>query len=695
MPPLPDTATRLAPGDPPALDRLRRLDLTPPITRPRPSLGYQPGLDGLRALSVVAVICYHAGFGWMRGGWVGVEVFFVVSGFLITSLLIDEQGRTGSVGLRQFWLRRARRLLPALAVVLAAVAVAVLVVGTVAQRADVRRDTPWALLYLGNWGQIVGGVPYYGGDPSPLRHLWSLAIEEQFYLLWPLIFVALARTGWRAATTAKVVAALGVAAMAATAWWHRGMPAPIAAFGGVDRVNFLYLSTFTRAGGLLLGAAAAFVWRPWRRPGRTGVRAGAILDAAGGTALAGLGVIAVLATLTAAYVYQWLLALVSILALVAVLAAVHPAGRRLRAILSGAPLVAVGRRSYGLYLWHWPVFVLVGATDGAVAPFVAGVGITVVVTELSYRFVETPARRGALERWWRTRGGDHRRRILLGAGLAVVVLAGCYATVTPYDRAVGGADAAFAAPVVTAAPAPPAVGNATPVTNVVPVAPVLPVRVAVVGDSQAHSLARNTPTGLGSTFAIADGSVDGCSVYDEGRVHSRLASFRSYFEMCEGWQGEWASVVTRHRASVALVVLGAWDVFDLETATGSVLAFGTPPWDAYVRDRLQSGIDALARAGAHVALLEVPCMRPVAVEGQGVPPLPERGDDARVAHVNGLFRAVAAANPTTVTFVQGPAAWCTDPAVATDLGHRWDGVHVYKPGAKLIFDTIAPALLAL
>jgi hypothetical protein len=218
--------------------------------------------------------------------------------------------------------------------------------------------------------------------------------------------------------------------------------------------------------------------------------------------------------------------------------------------------------------------------------------------------------------------------------------------------------------------------------------------VAIVGDSQAHALAVNKPRGIESTFQVTDGSVDGCSVYDEGRVRSARASFQNYFAMCEGWQQRWAAAVTKHHASVALVVLGAWDVFDLETGDGKVLTFGTPAWDAYVRQHLQSGIDALVAAGAHVAVLEVPCMRPISVKGAAVPPLPERGNDAHVAHINELWRAVAAANPATTTFVTGPA-WCTDNAMATDVGMRWDGVHVYKPGSKAIFDTIAPALLSI
>ncbi len=431
----------------PALRRLRdlgALDPTPERLAARGRFRYQPGLDGLRALAVIAVILYHAGFSWMRGGWVGVEVFFVVSGFLITALLLDEHDRTGTVALGQFWLRRARRLLPALIVMLAAVAGVALAVGSAGQLGQLRRDLPWALGYLGNWGQIVGDIPYYTGDPPLLRHLWSLAIEEQFYLVWPLVFLALVRSRLTRVATAGVVAAGAVAAMALMAWLQLSGPGPVDLFGGVDRVNFMYLSTFTRAGGLLLGAAAAFVWRPWRLappiPGRR-------LDSAGGVGLGGLLCIAGAASLTAGYVYLWLLPLVSVLSLVAVLVVVHPAARGMRRLLGTSALVEVGKRSYGLYLWHWPIFVLLGATHGAVGRFVVALGLTVVVAELSYRYVETPVRNGDFVRWWR-HAGEARARPVLAAAATVVVLAGCYVAVDPYDRAAGGDAATFEAPVV-------------------------------------------------------------------------------------------------------------------------------------------------------------------------------------------------------------------------------------------------------
>ncbi|HSH10206.1 MAG TPA: acyltransferase, partial [Ilumatobacter sp.] len=215
----------------------------------QPMMGYQPGLDGLRAISVIAVICYHAGFVGVPGGFLGVEVFFVVSGFLITSLLIDERRSTGRVSLRQFWLRRARRLLPALVAMMLAVSVWAAVFGSAEQTSQLRRDLPWSIFYVANWGQIVGDVPYFQpGDPPLLRHLWSLAVEEQWYLLWPLAFVALTRSGPRSRLHAGLLSMLAIAVMAITWAIQRSAPALIVGglFDGADRVNFNYLSTITR-----------------------------------------------------------------------------------------------------------------------------------------------------------------------------------------------------------------------------------------------------------------------------------------------------------------------------------------------------------------------------------------------------------------------------------------------------------------
>ena len=182
----------------------------------------------------------------------------------------------------------------------------------------------------------------------------------------------------------------------------------------------------------------------------------------------------------------------------------------------------------------------------------------------------------------------------------------------------------------------------------------------VVGDSQAHALAINLPDGIDDTFDVSDGSVEGCSVYDEGALKTERDGYTLSFGRCEGWQDEWAEAADRADADVALVVLGAWDVFDFELDDGTDLEFGSPEWDAYVTEGPAIGHRRAAPTGTRVALLEVPCMRPQDVEGDGVPALPERGDDDRVAHLNELGGSVADANPDTVTFVSGPTEWCDD-----------------------------------
>ena len=528
-----------APADPPALRRLAVLDRqwaagggNPSLQRRdvlRPSLGggsrtmgYQPALDGLRAVSVIAVVLYHAGFTWMRGGFFGVEVFFVVSGYLITSLLLDEREKQQRVSLEQFWMRRARRLLPALMTMLAAVAVWAALFGSAEQQSTLKRDLPWSLFYAGNWGQIRGTTPYFqSSDPPLLRHLWSLAVEEQWYLVWPLLFVGVMAIGaGRLRTRGNSLIGTAVGIMLATALLH-----------GHVSSNALYLSTITRSSGLLLGAGCAFVWRPWRSP-TPSERRGRRLDPIGAGALTLLICIMSVASLAAGYVYQWLLAVVSILAMIVVAVVVYPAAHRMRAMLGWRPLVEIGRRSYGLYLWHWPVFVIGHVYhSGSWPKFLLAAGVTAAITEACYRFVETPVRKGALSTWLREQrqaiGEDRARRVRIssvvcsGFSVLAIVLFAFYASVQHFDAARGGAGAVFSVgpvtgqqPVLAAAvPSGAAAPGATPTTTAV-----LPRRLVVVGDSQAHALAINLPDGIGSTFAISDGSVEGCGVYDTGTV---------------------------------------------------------------------------------------------------------------------------------------------------------------------------------
>ena len=411
-----------------------------------PSMGYQPSLDGLRALSVGVVLLYHAGFSWMHGGFFGVEVFFVVSGFLITSLLIDEHDRNDHIAFGKFWNRRARRLFPALYAVLLFVGVWAALAGTAEQQSQLRRDTVWSIFYVNNWGQILGDVPYFAGEVPLLRHLWSLAVEEQWYLIWPLLFVALMRLRLSRRVVGGIVVGAAFAVFVYMFWMQSRAPTPLggppAILDGVDRTNYLYLSTITRSGGLLLGAGAAFVWRPWRWKHAVDAPAGRLLDPLGAAAVAAIGCAAAVASITAGYVYQWLLPLVSILSLVAVMVAVHPSSVGFRRIMSWTPLVEVGKRSYGLYLWSWPIFVIVGATTGSVSAFVWAMLLTVVVAEASYRFLESPVRKGIVGRWWSDRASITYWPIAGGAML-VGALVLFYVNVDQFSRFEGGDEAVF------------------------------------------------------------------------------------------------------------------------------------------------------------------------------------------------------------------------------------------------------------
>jgi len=426
-----------------------------------------------------------------------------------------------------------------------------------------------------------------------------------------------------------------------------------------------------------------------------------MLDPIGAAAVAMLGCAASVAVLTEGYVYQWLFPLVSILSLVAVMVAVHPAALGFRRIMSWNPLVEMGKRSYGLYLWSWPIFVIVGATTGSVSKFVWAMVLTVVIAEASYRYLETPVRKGAIGRWWNDRATITYWPLAGGAVLVGVLLV-FYVSVDQFNRFEGGDDAVFefdASAVgasVTAGEVVPTAGSTVPSSSTATITPVVvasSARLAIVGDSLANALAINLPDGIEGVFPeVVNGSVDGCSVYDSGSVQSSVR-FGNNFSICQGWQGDWADSAAG--TDVALVVVGAWDVFDIDV-DGTVSVFDTPEGDALFVGNLTSGIDAVLAEGTNVALLEVACMRPQDVEGAGVRALPERGDDSRVAHVNDLLRQTAASyDSPRVEFIEGPDEWCTDEAIATDLGYRWDGVHVHKPGANLIYTTVAPDLLRL
>ncbi len=384
------------------------LDGAVPRWSTRPPLRYLPGLDGIRALSVAAVVAYHLDYGWAAGGYLGVEVFFVLSGFLITRLLLDEEWRTGAIHRRAFWLRRARRLLPAVVTLVVAVWAWTVVVVSAREAASFRGDAFASLLYVQNWHAIIADQPYFEsfGRASPLRHLWSLAIEEQFYLLWPLVLpVSLTRFGRR-----RTALLIGAAALVSV--WMMHVTADIAA---PERA---YYGTDTRAFGILLGGALAFAWTPERLRADVSVPARRMIDAVGVGALAALVWQFRGRSEFDPWTYPWGFLWVDVCTIALLLAATHPASTT-RRLLGSPALTAAGRRSYSLYLWHWPVIVFTrpgvdwGLT-GAGALLVR-VALIVGLSEISYHCIERPFRDG------RFLGLTHRLQASIGRARARVV----------------------------------------------------------------------------------------------------------------------------------------------------------------------------------------------------------------------------------------------------------------------------------
>ena len=307
---------------------------------------YQPPLDGLRALAVAAVFAYHLDLGWAAGGFLGVDTFFVLSGFLITSLLLNEYARDKAVSFTSFWARRARRLLPALFVVLIAVAAYAAFIADPSTLDDLRSDMFATLFYGANWRFINSGQSYFAlfSEASPLRHAWSLAIEEQFYLVWPLIVFGCLRL---AKGSRRLLAGVCIAGTVASALWMAWL---------YDSANLsrAYYGTDSHAQLLLVGALLAIVLTRWspQRPGAV------VASQAAGILAIGIVLVSfVLVDDTDAFMYRGGYLVFAIAVSLLIMSVIQPQHTVLRAGLSLAPVVWLGRVSYGIYLWHWPAIV--------------------------------------------------------------------------------------------------------------------------------------------------------------------------------------------------------------------------------------------------------------------------------------------------------------------------------------------------
>ena len=365
-----------------------------------------PGLDGLRGIAVLAVVLYHADLGILPGGFLGVDVFFVLSGFLITNLLLSELLTDGAINFKTFYIRRIRRLVPALvAVLLAGILIAGFVVSDIGY--TLRRDLPWALSFTLNWSYLIGDQSYFVNISRPpiLQHLWSLAIEEQFYLVWPVLLLGIAAIVRKRVSLRFAVFFIAMCgAIGSTLWMSYlsnkfGYPIP-------HDPSRVYFGTDSHAMGLLIGAAVAAIWRPEKLKSPVTPDRRAAMNLIGLSSIGFLMWTFIGTNELSPWLYRGGFFWISVATSVVVLVAAHH-GLAFGHRLGNRVLTWFGNRSYGMYLWHWPLFTLTRPGIDIPAPEVlvhAGRLVAlVVISDISYRFLELPVRRGvigeAISRW--------------------------------------------------------------------------------------------------------------------------------------------------------------------------------------------------------------------------------------------------------------------------------------------------------
>jgi len=388
---------------------------------------YIPALDGLRALAVLAVFVYHIDERRFPGGFLGVDLFFVISGYVITLGLLDEWQARGSIDLRHFWWRRVRRLMPA-AIALILATLAMTSVAFPERMASLRGEAAAAVGYVANWYLVFHRMPYFEtlSAPSMLRHLWSLAVEEQFYLLWPPLLAGalrLVRPRWAFVGTVLL-------AVASAVW----LGVLYQADASADR---LYYGTDTRGFALLGGAALAFVWKPRLAQHPFSLR-DAVSGFVGVACLVAFGVLCWRLNGATDFMYRGGLALTALVSLGAV-AMCARADNAYTRVLASTPLRWLGKRSYSAYLWHWPVVLLLPVQDAlaggivsTVAIYIAAAACTLAAAEVSYRWIETPFREGRvlqLASAWREARGARRGVVLTGATLSAIAVLSLSVTV--------------------------------------------------------------------------------------------------------------------------------------------------------------------------------------------------------------------------------------------------------------------------
>ncbi len=687
-------------------------------------LAHLPALDGLRAVAVALVIAYHLDAGRLPGGFLGVDLFFVISGFLITTLLLRERAATGRIGLRDFWVRRFRRLVPLLVVVVAATVAATRWWGVPEQWSSVRADAAGALAYVANWRFVLADQSYFESllGPSPLLHTWSLGVEEQWYLLWPLAMVglgalAVSRRGRRAVL---VVVGLGIVASAA---------AMLVLFDASDPSR-AYYGTDSRAQHLLVGAALA--WMLHLRPGLVDVASRRSWRPVAPAALAVLVVVAASTPADAAWLYRGGLLALSVVAAVVVWSATVPVERSSLRWLAAPPLVWLGRRSYGLYLWHWPVIVFVGAPIGleltGTPLLLVRLAAVLALTELGHRLVEVPARR--------PRPGAARPVLGWTAGALATVLVAAVVLVPPTGRepvtatvvrpeldgprrgedpppplpasTVAATTVPPAAPVPASDPAP--VPAARPQPSATPAhrstsgdgaigagaaaaapepAPTEPRTVLILGDSTALVLVLEIRDLDHAGWDVQSFSRLGCAITDGDTIDAGSSRPTGHGPECRDWRTDWRAAVDDVQPDAVVVMVGAWEVLD-HVVDGETLRFPGAAWSAHVREAVRTAGRIAGASGATVAFTSLPCMSQT--PGSLVS-ADARNDPARVEAFNAIVREEVGSRPGT-HLLDLASLLCPsgEPLRVDGDDVRYDGVHVSPAGAARVWDWMVSEL---